>query len=570
VFIGDAWTMQARGKPNGGFQSREVLLLKDGLRLNDSYSEGMSQVTRLMTLEDVKQVEIIRGPGSALYGSNAFLGVINIVTVEDVNEANVSFGSFETKTAALNMSKSGDDWKVSAFAHAFADEGDEMSVNYDLFGNPGANNPQNDIREGYDFGIKFNYKNFSANFNYMKRSFDEYVGGLAIFGTEVNDNFTSQTSIGIGYKKELNDRVSLNFAAGHVSDDTRILWQFGTVGGDGSNELTFGFDLEGSNSNLNLDVNTKLSEKNTLIAGVGFYEQGIDDSATLIRLNNTVTPLRGAGSVTDNETRDISSLFLQDQHRFSDTVNLILGIRYDDYSDFGDTTNPRGALIFSPGEGKSKFKLMYGQAFRAPSNSEQYSKNNPASIGNPDLQPEEVTTIEAAYIQKAGNFQGTVTYFHNDITNLIVLLPIDGGDLQDLNKFFNQGEVETEGLELEFSALLGRGLFLRGSYTHEIDAEDIWSPDKYGSLILNYTNNKWNLNFNTTYHGEIPRLSNPESYFIYNAKVTYKLGDSMDVYLKGFNLGDENARTPDAPGTNAGIEVPRRGAAFYCGAKFKL
>ena len=78
VSYGNSSTIQVRGKPENGYLSKDVLVLKDGVRLNDYLTGGSSFITRSINIQNLEKIEIIRGPGSALYGSNAFLGVINL------------------------------------------------------------------------------------------------------------------------------------------------------------------------------------------------------------------------------------------------------------------------------------------------------------------------------------------------------------------------------------------------------------------------------------------------------------------------------------------------------------
>ena len=109
-------------------------------------------------------------------------------------------------------------------------------------------------------------------------------------------------------------------------------------------------------------------------------------------------------------------------------LNLTAGVRYDHYSDLGSTTNPRLGLVWSFLKNADR-KLLYGQAFRAPSFTELYNDNNPSLMGNPDLLPEKIKTYEASLGYRfSDSLRANLNYFHNNIDSLhrscSALLPI--------------------------------------------------------------------------------------------------------------------------------------------------
>jgi iron complex outermembrane receptor protein len=126
----------------------------------------------------------------------------------------------------------------------------------------------------------------------------------------------------------------------------------------------------------------------------------------------------------DHRTSRIWSAYIQDEyHLFKDLI-INAGVRYDYYSTFGDTTNPRAAVIYSPLD-KTTFKFIYGTAFRAPNAFELYY-NYPACglVENPDLKPEKITTYEVVYEQYLGDhLRSSVSGFTYKVKNRIALLP---------------------------------------------------------------------------------------------------------------------------------------------------
>ncbi|NJO92752.1 MAG: TonB-dependent receptor plug domain-containing protein [Chloroflexia bacterium] len=108
---GNTIRIGVRGK--GSALSESVLFLVNGHRINDLYSGGVSIINRLIATENIEQIEVIRGPGSALYGSNAFLGVVNIVTSQNANEVNIAYGTENSREASVSFSGKNKGFNVS-------------------------------------------------------------------------------------------------------------------------------------------------------------------------------------------------------------------------------------------------------------------------------------------------------------------------------------------------------------------------------------------------------------------------------------------------------------------------
>jgi iron complex outermembrane receptor protein len=124
-----------------------------------------------------------------------------------------------------------------------------------------------------------------------------------------------------------------------------------------------------------------------------------------------------------DSSRNIRYLSVQDEWQIVTDLALTTGLRYDDYSDFGSTTNPRVALVWAATEALTT-KLLYGSAFRAPSFSELGFKNNPVSLGNPNLNPEKIDTVELSFNYKVNdNLQSTLTLFNYKAKDMIEYLP---------------------------------------------------------------------------------------------------------------------------------------------------
>ena len=156
----------------------------------------------------------------------------------------------------------------------------------------------------------------------------------------------------------------------------------------------------------------------------------------------------------DSRASTVFSAFAQDEINLGKNLILNLGLRYDHYSIFGGTTNPRGALIYNPRE-KTTFKFLYGQSFRAPNSFELYY-DAPGNEANPSLRPQTVRTMQLVWEQHvAGHFQTTVSGFYYPIHGVIS----EEVDPRNGNAFFaNSGSMDLRGFDFALSRSLPGGL----------------------------------------------------------------------------------------------------------------
>ena len=200
------------------------------------------------------------------------------------------------------------------------------------------------------------------------------------------------------------------------------------------------------------------------------------------RLAPYPVPLGGMVDVTGTpdiyltpHRREVRYAFAQDEWNLAQDWALTTGVRYDHYSDFGDTTNPRIALVWNAAYNLVA-KMLYGRAFRAPSFSEQYQMNNPVTIGNPALQPETINTRELALAwQAASNVQTNLSLFQYDMHDLIRYVanadPTTGFTAQ------NAGDQTGRGMELESTWDPVRTLRLTGNVSLQRSIDETTGKD---------------------------------------------------------------------------------------------
>lgn len=372
---GTANRISARGRSSA--LSESILFLVNGQRINDLYTGGISIINRLIPVENIKQVEIIRGPGSALYGSNAFLGVVDIITFNDNNSAHFKIGSDNKREVAINFAKTSGEFNISGFLKGFSSEGYEYKTVTDIYGESGETT---DPIKGIDAFITLDYKSLTVHARHMERSLENFLtfGALA---NNVNNENTKQSSIDLIYKTEVSEKANFEFSSGYSVDEWKtqaILIPAGLEIAPGfalGNNFVGGPFLKTYNLNFNVDGFFKPMENNELVVGATIVKSAIKDVKNLMT-HNPIT-LDYQGKVTEfeedefnfnkKETRNIFSLYLQDKQKVGENLSFTAGFRYDNYNDFGSSFNPRFAAIYStPFDSKSNLctgKLLEHQIF---------------------------------------------------------------------------------------------------------------------------------------------------------------------------------------------------------------
>jgi len=208
--------------------------------------------------------------------------------------------------------------------------------------------------------------------------------------------------------------------------------------------------------------------------------------------------------------REIFYFSLQDEWNFSPDWALTTGVRYDDYSDFGNTTNPRIALVWQTSYTLST-KLLYGRAFRAPVYKELNLQNQLGFNGNSNLQPETIDTLELALDYRPDEkLRSSLSLFAHRAKDLIFAIE----DTQTLNTFTyeNRGTQEGYGLEAEANWQLSRSVNLSGNYSYqynklvEADIEAPYAPSHqlYARMIWKISH-FWTLSPELYFIGSRPR-----------------------------------------------------------------
>ncbi len=445
-----------RGFGRAGDYNSRILLQVDGHRLNDNvYSLALIGTEFPVDVDLIDRVEVVRGPGSSLYGNDAFFAVVNVITRRggDLRGAELSgeAGSFDTYKARAtygNLFKNGMEALLSG--SYYDSTGDRLF--FKEFDAPATNNgitDHTDYDSFYNTLAKFSHAGFTLEGVYSSRT-----KGIptASYGTDFNEPRNKTVDdwwfADLKYERSLGSRLAVTGRLFYDIYDYRGDYIYSGVV---NKDLGYGSWWGGE-----AKVAATLLDRHKLVVGAEYQDNLHQDQK-----NYNLDPYELF--VDDRRNSYLVAGYIQDEITIFRNLLLNAGVRYDYYSTFGSTVNPRLALIYTPIDG-SVIKLLYGSAFRAPNVYELYLQSASTGMkGNPDLKPEKIKTYELIYEQYIGNsIRGTVTGFYYDINDLIVQVT-DPAD--SLLVFRNLNEVKAEGAEAELEEKWDNGLTGKVSYS---------------------------------------------------------------------------------------------------------
>ncbi len=397
-----------------------------------------------LDLDLVERIEIVRGPSSALYGSNGMLATINVVTRSpvEVNKGRIvadvgSFGEKKlTTSASLNL---GDGINLLLSASVFNNAGQDLFL--PQFNSPTTNNGYangDDGERGYHTFANLIWRgwNFTGYFNSRQKQ-TPVAWGPSIFNDAGNNVRDSRNFVNASYSKTLSDTRKLRWQVYY--DNYKYHQRFDYALADA---------VEDSRETaLNDWVGTDL----TYSFGAGRFGSLTVGSQALYELRNlqqefVVSPVFQDGLTINQPDRSIG-IFAQDELTLTKALKAYLGLRLDDSANFGAFLSPRLALVYQRSP-RTTFKLVYGRPFRNPSAAEQYYSAPDQILAGP-LQQETANMVEVSVERKfRRNLEGVVAAYDYSFQNLITSNPVPGSSAQ---QYQNSGSARSLGIELELS-----------------------------------------------------------------------------------------------------------------------
>ncbi|MDD5276296.1 MAG: TonB-dependent receptor [Methylovulum sp.] len=557
-----------------GLFSTKVLFMLNGHPLDDNLqNSGSTWVYDDLPVDTIKRVEVVRGPGSALYGANAFLAVINIITLtaKDLNglQTSVGVGSFNNQQYRASWGKQFANSAEAALHFNYTTtDGIGSPVPHDslsLQGQPSVAPGKSQLDEGrYDVEWQTGYRGVHFDGRYISKRTGAFIGPGAVLSDRTVQDYDNYF-LKLSKTWQITEQFSVDSQVFHDSFSFNNMLQ-----------LQPGFfdqvALQDTRTGGELQGNYRVDDQQTVIAGFSYTEDQQTD--VVDRAGISPALLQDRPPFGKPRGRQRWGLYAQDVWDPFDNLRLTLGARYDEYNDFGGTFNPRLGFNWEFVKDYS-LRFAYGTAYRAPAFGELDLTNNPVLAGNPNLAPEEAETFEAGIIaHPVAGLRTQATYYHTHISQLISEVPAQ----TTLIQYANSGSLVSEGVELEgrydFDGVLQGSYFAtnvvyqrptaaNGSLLAEV-------PQARANVLMNYAfGEHWNafghvLIKDSINHPANDGRSDIPGYALFDLSLLGQnfFAKHLDVSFTVYNLFDQTYFDPSPP--NSGLaDFQQAGRAYF-------
>lgn len=391
------------------FNSGNVKIMVDSVPLTRE-AAGVNGGVLLIPIEQVERIEVIRGPGSVMYGEFAFMGLVNIVTRHDGDRVFAAGDSNQTGAlGAVGTWKGAGGLELSANVAGLRSGDAEISKPHTA-----------DERRGYG-NLVLRKGGLTLSAQALHHTIDETTAPLP--GPRINNEETTWSGE-LSWAHELSDDFHMTGRADVLDTDLS------------GNNLRFTDRVYRGSVDLRWDG----LENQSWLGSVEYSASRIGDAFQKIRLP---PGLQGPPPLEVRDVnRNITSLTLQDRVDLSSQVSVTGGLRYSDYSDIGSRATPRLSLVWRPSD-RHILKAQYAEGFRSPTFFELYGTGS----RNPSLEFEVNRTTELNYVYRRPRLTGRITLFHSELRDMIFGLPGTPG-------FDNSRSARSQGVELEWNQQL--------------------------------------------------------------------------------------------------------------------
>lgn len=533
---------------NGAHQDGSVVVLLNGRPIHDGTDGGFNFDIYLgFPLEMIEHIEVIRGPGSVIYGTNAMAGVINIITKDaqkSINETRIDIGagSFNRRQLQLTTLMGGTDYSLNIGVNAIRANGDSISNVIDKDNQAGnyesGENSDNLVING-------KYKGLTLNAMVMNNDADS---GGSSFQLPSSLMKKKRNYLDVGYLYDITSGwdVSFNYTVNLGEFD----WQISEAGGRNHYKDRYDMTEMIVRGNVATDLN--------LLFGANS--------------SNYETEFKTGFPYSEMSSK---STYAQIDYMLSPKQKIIAGIQLNKPEDTQSDLSRRAGFIQGFGD-NWWLKLLYSEAYRSP-NLQEAKINAPTLLGNSSLDPEKVATYDAQLIYQTSKYYFSVALYDSMLKNLIVRVPYSPGR----STFDNQGYVRFQGVEAEARIELHENFTALGNFSYQINKtnsgvkESTFAPNimaklgaSYGgiygmniALFNSYIGTSTDL---TETNGAVERNHKADAYNLLTANMSIDTGKTwgigkanrslISLYLD--NILDEEVYTPNLNYTNGSDTIP--------------
>jgi len=550
--LGGSDAFAIRGFSNT-LSTRGVATLLDGVPLN-TYSFGTAQFfLSNFDLGALQRAELIRGPGSAVYGSDAFHGVFSLSTFsasKDMLETEVGLGSPGYARVHARFSQSVGDKQRFSGAVASTHQGDgNITFNTSVPGEQGVREDAYLSKTAYLKSEHTLNEQWQTQWGLYYNSWDSTdfpsFGEVNLGVDDVSDGQQEFYLLSANANYRWNSRSTLELKTYFWNTDQQFEYEFAAVPLQAQEDQRYGlsaiFKIEG-----------KSSETRWLLGA------GIDKAEVVS------TELLTGVQAFDGLKRTINNIFAELRlPLYREKLLLDLGARLDDYSDFGSHFTPRLGLVYLLEENQA-IKFQYGNAFRAPVASEVTSSGR--IQGNPDLKPETIDTYELVWMKQEDSYSWGMTLFMSKWEDAIIIVEDNSLVAPFVSRYENQGEFRSHGLELESSILLSDWR-LDAAYSF-IESEDVGKQEDFIAFpehivqlgIGSYVNSSldfrlYNIMYFDVYSTTAQGANKLDTIWQTNLNINYQWNKELTLSVDIRNLLNRKDPVPSLWGNDGGLPV---------------
>jgi outer membrane receptor for ferrienterochelin and colicins len=559
-----------RGTSKPGDYNARILFLLDGHRVNDNIFDGAYVGTEfLVDVDLIERIEIIRGPNSSIYGTGAFIAVIDVITKRgrdwNATELSTEAGSWNSYKGRLSYGNRFDNGLETLLSGSFYNSQGHPQLFFPEFDSPATNNGVAENADGdqsYNVFADIIYRDFDIHFVHASRT--KHIP-TASFGTVFNDSRTRTTDA----RSYLDIQYRHRFGSWETLGRTSYDWYdyhgiyIYDYAGRGIPPYTENYDAaNGSWWDFQGDASRVFFKRHRVTLGTEF-RQDIRQQ----QVNYDIQPYYLY--LNDHRSAEIWALYFQDQYSIRKDLAFVLGLRSDWHEKVENTLSPRAGLLFTP-KPNTDVKATYSWAFRAPNSYESFYSGNNSNTTNPSLEPERIRGWELDVDHRFGKrYYVSGAGFLNRIDDLIRerIDPLTGRPF-----YTNSTPEQTKGIEFELGAKWPGGL--EGALSHSLqDSQNVEtgrvltnSPKQLSKVNLSVplVQNKLFTSVETQYTSRRRTIAHTDlgGFFIMNATLySRRLWKDLDLSASLYNVFDKRY-ADSADLEHVQTSIPQDGRSF--------